>query len=237
MALPGLPRDASPARVLVVDDDTKVVELLSASLTFQGFDVDTAFDAAGGLRRARARRPNAMILDVGLPDMDGFEVLRRLRSAGINTPVLFLTDRDALQDRITGLNLGGDDCISKPFDLEELILRLGVVLRRVAGPASEHGPRLVFADIELNEDSHEVLKAGVPVSLGPTEFAVLRYFMLNVGTALSKQNIVDHVWPYDFAGKVNLVETYVSFLRHKVDREERLLHTLRGVGYIMRLPQ
>jgi two-component system, OmpR family, response regulator len=228
------------ARVLVVDDEANIVELLSVSLKFQGFEVATASNGAQALDRAREARPDAVILDVMMPGMDGFGVLRRLRADGIDAPALFLTARDSLQDKIAGLTLGGDDYVTKPFSLEEVVARLRVILRR-AGKGSGAEPRsarLTFADIELDEETHEVWKAGEPVSLSPTEFTLLRYFVINAGTVLSKPKILDHVWRYDFGGDVNVVESYVSYLRRKIDTgEKRLLHTLRGVGYVLREPR
>ncbi len=227
------------ARVLVVDDESNIVELLSVSLKFQGFEVHTAANGPAALDRAREVRPDAVILDVMMPGMDGFGVLRRLRADGIDAPALFLTARDSLQDKIAGLTLGGDDYVTKPFSLEEVVARLRVILRRVGkGAEEQRSSRLVFADIELDDDTHEVWKAGEPVSLSPTEFTLLRYFVINAGTVLSKPKILDHVWRYDFGGDVNVVESYVSYLRRKIDTgERRLLHTLRGVGYVLREPR
>src|ERR1700693_2206621 len=227
------------AKILVVDDETNIVELLSVSLKFQGFEVHTASSGPAALDRAREVRPDAVILDVMMPGMDGFGVLRRLRADGIDAPALVLTARDTLQDKITGLTLGGDDYVTKPFSLEEVVARLRVILRRTGrGMDQPRTARLTFADIELDEETHEVWKAGEPVSRSPTEFTLLRYFMINAGTVLSKPKILDHVWRYDFGGDVNVVESYVSYLRRKVDTgEKRLLHTLRGVGDVLRGPQ
>ena len=225
------------ARLLVVDDEPNIVELLSASLRFVGFEVATASNGLEGLTAARELRPDLLVLDVMMPGMDGFELVRRLRSEGIDAPVVFLTARDSTEDKVNGLTLGGDDYVTKPFSLEELVARIRTVLRRFdhAAPAQS---RLAFADIELDEETHEVIKAGELVSLSPTEFTLLRYFLQNVGRVLSKQQILDHVWHYDFAGETNVVESYVSYLRRKVDTTEpRLLHTLRGVGYVMRVPR
>lgn len=227
------------ARILVVDDEPMIVELLSVSLRFQGFEVASASNGSEGLDRARRFRPDALVLDVMMPGMDGFGMLRRLRADGIDAPVLFLTARDDVSDKVTGLTLGADDYVAKPFSLEEVVARLRVILRR-AGIADVRArtSRLRFADIELDDDTHEVWKAGVPVSLSPTEFTLLRYFMVNAGTVLSKPRILDHVWRYDFGGEVGVVESYVSYLRRKVDTgDRRLIHTLRGVGYVMREPR
>ncbi|MGW1743933.1 response regulator transcription factor [Nocardia sp. NPDC001965] len=227
---------APEARVLVVDDEAMIVELLTVSLRFQGFEVASAADGAQALDVARGFRPDALIVDVMMPGMDGFGLLRRLRADGIDAPVLFLTARDDIQDKVTGLTLGADDYVTKPFSLEEVVARLRVILRRAgaSAPARERS-RIRFADIELDDDTHEVFKAGEPVALSPTEFTLLRYFMVNAGTVLSKPRILDHVWRYDFGGEVGVVETYVSYLRKKVDTgPRRLIHTLRGVGYVMR---
>jgi two-component system OmpR family response regulator len=240
MAMPAAPEKAPEATVLVVDDETNIVELLSVRLKFQGFEVYTASNGSAALDKAREVRPDAVILDVMMPGMDGFGVLRRLRADGIDAPALFLTARDSLQDKIAGLTLGGDDYVTKPFSLEEVVARLRVILRRSGRGAVEESrsSRLTFADIELDEDTHEVWKAGEPVSLSPTEFTLLRYFIINAGTVLSKPKILDHVWRYDFGGDVNVVESYVSYLRRKIDTgEHRLLHTLRGVGYVLREPR
>ncbi|MCO4195025.1 response regulator transcription factor [Mycolicibacterium smegmatis] len=239
MAMPALPENVPEARVLVVDDEANIVELLSVSLKFQGFEVHTASNGAAALDKAREVRPDAVILDVMMPGMDGFGLLRRLRADGIDAPALFLTARDSLQDKIAGLTLGGDDYVTKPFSLEEVVARLRVILRRSGrGVEETRNARLTFADIELDEDTHEVWKAGEPVSLSPTEFTLLRYFIINAGTVLSKPKILDHVWRYDFGGDVKVVESYVSYLRRKIDTgEKRLLHTLRGVGYVLREPR
>ncbi|MFN8071875.1 MAG: response regulator transcription factor [Mycobacterium sp.] len=235
------PPVAPEGKILVVDDETNIVELLAVSLRFQGFEVHTATNGPAALDLAREIRPDAVILDVMMPGMDGFGVLRRLRADGIDAPALFLTARDSLQDKITGLTLGGDDYVTKPFSLEEVVARLRVILRRAGKAANDEdgsARRLKFADIELDEDTHEVWKAGEPVSLSPTEFTLLRYFVINAGTVLSKPKILDHVWRYDFGGDVNVVESYVSYLRRKIDTgEKRLLHTLRGVGYVLREPR
>jgi two-component system, OmpR family, response regulator len=239
MSLPATAQVKPQTRVLVVDDNANIVDLLSTSLAFEGFEVHTAADGATALDRARAIRPDAVILDVVLPGMDGFGVLRRLRAEGIDAPVLFLSARGGLHDKVTGLTLGGDDYITKPFSLEELVARLGVILRRTGtGRGGPRTARLAFADIELDEDTHEAWKAGEPVSLSATEFALLRYLILNAGTVLNKQKILEQVWRYDFAGGINVVESYISYLRRKIDTDDErpLLHTLRGVGYILREP-
>ena len=230
---------AAEARLLVVDDEPNIRELLSASLRYAGFEVATAADGQQALALADSFRPDLLVLDVMMPGLDGFGVVRRLRQAGRHTPVLFLTARDAAEDKVSGLTLGGDDYVTKPFSLDEVIARIRAVLRRTsAAQRATEAPRLVFADIELDEESHEVLKAGTLVSLSPTEFKLLRYLMANSGRVLSKAQILDHVWNYDFNGEANVVESYISYLRRKVDTTEpRLLHTIRGVGYTLRLPR
>ncbi|WP_067672577.1 response regulator transcription factor [Nocardia miyunensis] len=224
---------------MVIDDDAMIRELLTASLRFQGYEVQTAADGVEALDLARRFGPDALIVDVMMPGMDGFGLLRRLRADGIGAPVLFLSARDGVQDKITGLTLGGDDYVTKPFSLEEVIARLGVILRRAGyGTRDDDVSYLQVGDIVLDQDRYEVLKAGVPVHLSRTEFALLRYFMLNAGTVLSKVRILDHVWRNEFGGDSGgIVESYVSYLRRKVDTTEpRMLHTLRGVGYVLREP-
>jgi two-component system OmpR family response regulator len=231
--------ETAEARLLIVDDEPNIVELLSASLRFAGFDVATAPNGQEGLRVARDFHPDLILLDVMMPGIDGFEVVRRLSAEGRRCPVLFLTARDAVDDKVTGLTIGGDDYMTKPFSLEEVIARIRAVLRRTAA-ADDSGPppRLCFADLEMDEETHEVWKASRPVSLTPTEFNLLRYFLQNPNRVLSKSQILDHVWHYDFGGDANVVESYMSCLRRKLDRTEpRLLHTLRGVGYVLRLPR
>ena len=227
------------ARLLVVDDEPNIVELLSASLRYAGFDVATARSGTEAMRLAQEFQPDLLVLDVMMPGMNGFDVVRRLRSDGRRVPVLFLTARDSTEDKITGLTLGGDDYVTKPFSLEEVLARIRAILRRFA-VEQEQSPsaRRTFADIELDEDTHEVWKTGELVTLSPTEFKLLRYFMDNAGKVVSKAQILDHVWNYDFGGEANIVESYVSYLRRKLDTTEpKLIHTLRGVGYTLRLPR
>jgi two-component system OmpR family response regulator len=224
------------ARLLVVEDEPNILELLSASLRFAGFDVDTATSGSAAVSAAKARRPDLVVLDIMLPDFDGFEVIRQMRADGSRTPVVFLTARDATEDKIRGLTLGGDDYVTKPFSLEELTARIRAVLRRTAG-GDQAPSRLSFADLELDEETHEVYRAGRRVQLSPTEFKLLRYLMLNANRVLSKAQILDHVWNYDFRGDDNIVESYISYLRRKIDADQpRLIHTLRGVGYVLRKP-
>ncbi|HEX6968468.1 MAG TPA: response regulator transcription factor [Micromonosporaceae bacterium] len=224
------------ARLLVVEDDPNILELLTASLRFAGFDVRTVTSGKDALTVAAEHRPDLVVLDIMLPDLDGFEVIRRMREGGEHVPVIFLTARDATDDKIRGLTLGGDDYVTKPFSLEELTARIRAVLRRTA--TGEHQPsRLTFADLELDEETHEVYRAGRRVQLSPTEFKLLRYLMLNANRVLSKAQILDHVWNYDFRGDDNIVESYISYLRRKIDNvEPRLIHTIRGVGYVLRRP-
>jgi two-component system OmpR family response regulator len=237
MTAPATSTSTAPeARLLVVDDEPNILELLSVALRFSGFEVRTASDGQQALTVARSFKPDLVVLDVMLPEMDGFEVVRRLRGEGARVPVVFLTAKDATEDKITGLTLGGDDYVTKPFSLEEVVARIRAVLRRGTAQTPA-GSRLVFHDLELDEDSHEVWKDGEPVSLSPTEFNLLRYFMQNPGRVLSKAQILDHVWHYDFGGDANVVESYISYLRKKLDTgQPRLLHTLRGVGYVLRIP-
>ncbi|WP_262847950.1 response regulator transcription factor [Mumia quercus] len=228
----------APDRLLVVDDDASILDLLASSLRFAGFEVVTATDGRTALEQATTDPTlDLIVLDVMMPGIDGFEVVTRLRREHRDIPVIFLTARDAPADRVNGLTAGGDDYLVKPFSLDELVARVHAVLRRTRR-TREDGTVLRFADIEMDTDSHEVRKDGAVVDLSPTEFKLLRYFLLNSGRVLSKQQILDHVWNYDFGGDGNVVETYVSYLRRKVDTTEpRLLHTVRGVGYVLRRPR
>ncbi|MCL2396077.1 MAG: response regulator transcription factor, partial [Acidimicrobiaceae bacterium] len=194
------------ARLLVVEDEPNILELLAASLRYSGFEVVTAAAGNEAVHAAQRHRPDLIVLDVMLPDMDGFDVVRRLRGGGAQIPVVFLTARDSTEDKIRGLTLGGDDYVTKPFSLEEVIARIRAVLRRTRGDGSEPPPRLKFADLELDEDSHEVWRGGKQVQLSPTEFKLLRYFMGNANRVLSKMQILDHVWDYDFRGDTGIVE-------------------------------
>jgi two-component system OmpR family response regulator len=231
-------RESTEARLLVVEDEPNILELLSASLRFAGFEVATAATGFQALEAAKRQRPDLVVLDVMLPDLNGFDVAARLRSGEDRIPVLFLTARDATEDKVKGLTLGGDDYVTKPFSLEEVIARIRAVLRRARGgtpPAP--GVRMRVAGLELDSSAHQVWRDGERVQLSPTEFKLLRYLMTNVGQVLSKGQILDHVWNYDFQGDSGIVESYVSYLRRKVDSAEpRLIHTIRGVGYVLRLP-
>ena len=225
------------AHVLVVDDEPAITDLLATALRYMGYQVTTAATGFAALDAAASANPDLVVLDVMLPDIDGFEVCRRLRAARDFVPVIFLSARDSEDDRIAGFVRGGDDYVTKPFSLEELTLRIGALLRRVrAGKGeSEDAPRLRYRDLEMDEDRHQVWRASREVELSPTEFRLLRYLLLNPERVLSKQQILDHVWQYDFNGEDNVVETYVSYLRRKVDDvEPRLLRTVRGFGYVLR---
>jgi len=225
------------ARILVVDDEPNITELVSMALRYEGFEVAVAADGRSALARAATFRPDLMVLDVMLPDLDGFGVLRRIRADGQSVSVVFLTARDATEDKVNGLTLGGDDYVTKPFSVEELVARVRAVLRRSNGAASGGSGRLSFADLELDEDTREVWRGDERIELTATEFKLLRYLMLNARRVLSKAQILDHVWQYDFGGDANVVETYISYLRKKVDKvEPRLIHTVRGVGYTLRVP-
>jgi two-component system OmpR family response regulator len=226
------------ARLLVVDDEPNIVELLATSLRFAGFEVVTATTGSAAVTAVERYRPDLVVLDVMLPDVDGFVVLRRLRAGRDHLPVLFLTARDANDDKVTGLTLGGDDYVTKPFSLEEVVARIRAVLRRTQAGRDGRTPRLTVADLELDEDSHQVWRGEREVQLSPTEFNLLRYLMTNAGRVVSKAQILDHVWNYDFDGDANIVESYVSYLRRKLDDgAEPLIHTVRGVGYVLRAPR
>jgi two-component system OmpR family response regulator len=228
---------APEARLLVVDDEPSIRELLTASLRFAGFEVFPAADGAEALKLAEQHRPDLVVLDIMLPDLDGFTVTRKLRERGRDVPVLFLTARDDTSDKVTGLTVGGDDYVTKPFSLEEVVARIRAVLRRTGVGGQPDTGRLVFHDLEMDEDSHEVRRAGKLVDLSPTEFKLLRYLMLNPNRVLSKAQILDHVWAYDFNGEAGIVESYISYLRRKIDAiDPPLIHTRRGVGYVLRLP-
>ena len=225
-------------RILVVDDEPSISELISTSLRFVGFDVRTAANGAQALSMAEEFKPHAMVLDVMLPDLDGFEVCKMIRNEGVDTGVLFLTAKDGMEDKVKGLTLGGDDYMTKPFSLEELVARLRALLRRTGVDQIEvDDEKMRFADLELDEATHEVRRAGNLIDLSPTEFLLLRYLMINADRVVSKSQILDHVWQYDFRGDAGIVETYISYLRKKIDiYDPALIHTVRGVGYRLRLP-
>ena len=225
-------------RILVVDDETSISDLISTSLRFVGFDVRTAATGSQALAVAEEFKPHAIVLDVMLPDQDGFEVCRQIRNEGVNVGVLFLTAKDGMEDKVAGLTIGGDDYMTKPFSLEELVARLRALLRRIGVVEMDHDDEKIrFADLELDEATHEVHRAGNLLDLSPTEFLLTRYLLINSDRVVSKAQILDHVWEYDFRGDAGIVETYISYLRKKIDiYEPPLIHTVRGVGYRLRVP-
>jgi two-component system, OmpR family, response regulator len=223
-------------RVLVVDDEPNITDLVALALRYEGFTVKTAGTGREALRSVPEFKPELIVLDVMLPDIDGIEVLKRLAAEGRKSPIIFLTARDATEDKVHGLTVGGDDYVTKPFSIEELIARVRVVLRRHSADRADHTLRL--ADLELDEDAHEVRRDGEPIDLTPTEFRLLRYLLVNQNRVLSRSQILDHVWDYDFGGDPSVLETYISYLRKKIDSHEPpLIHTVRGVGYVMRPPR
>jgi two-component system OmpR family response regulator len=224
-------------RILVVDDEPNIVDVVSMALRFQGFTVETAGTGAEALAAVTAFKPHLIVLDVMLPDMEGFDVAQRLGAQRARVPIIFLTARDATDDKIRGLTLGGDDYVTKPFSLEELVARIRSILRR-SGLAEPESSRLTFEDIELDEDAHEVSRAGNNVELTATEYRLLRYLMLNPRRVLTRTQLLEHVWEYDFGGDARVLETYVSYLRKKLDiYGPPLIHTVRGVGYALRQPR
>jgi two-component system, OmpR family, response regulator len=227
--------DGNPINVLVVDDEAVLAEMVSMALRYEGWNIATAGDGTSALESARTQRPDVVVLDVMLPDMSGLDVLRKLREQNPQLPVLLLTAKDALEDRIAGLTAGGDDYVTKPFSLEEVVLRLRALLRRTGVTTEDSGAQLIVGDLVLNEDSHEVARAGEPISLTSTEFELLRFMMRNSKRVLSKAQILDRVWSYDFGGRSNIVELYISYLRKKIDSgREPMIHTLRGAGYVLK---
>ena len=228
--------ESAKQRVLVVDDEPSIVDAVATSLRYEGFEVDEAASGRDALASAQAKAPDMIVLDIMLPDLDGLEVTRRLRADGIRVPILFLTARDALEDKVAGLTIGGDDYVTKPFSLAEIVARIHAILRR-SGAERPTDARLRFADIEMDEESHEVWRAGQVIQLTATEFSLLRFFLLNPRRVLSKSQILDHVWHYDFGGDANIVETYVSYLRKKLDAAgPPVIQTIRLVGYALREP-
>lgn len=227
--------DGQPVTVLVVDDEPVLAEMVSMALRYEGWNITTAGDGSSAIAAARRRRPDVVVLDVMLPDMSGLDVLHKLRSENPGLPVLLLTAKDAVEDRIAGLTAGGDDYVTKPFSIEEVVLRLRALLRRTGVTTVDSGAQLVVGDLVLDEDSHEVMRAGEPVSLTSTEFELLRFMMHNSKRVLSKAQILDRVWSYDFGGRSNIVELYISYLRKKIDNgREPMIHTLRGAGYVLK---
>jgi two-component system OmpR family response regulator len=228
---------ADAHRILVVDDEPSIVEVLSMALRFQGFEVATAGTGEQALSAAAAFKPHLMVLDIMLPDMEGFDVARRLGAQRAEIPIIFLTARDATEDKIRGLTIGADDYVTKPFSLEELIARIRTVLRRT-GQAAPDSNRLEFEDVELDDDTRKVARAGKPIELTATEYRLLRYLMLNPRRVLTREQILNQVWDYDFGGDARVLETYVSYLRKKLDAHgPPLIHTVRGVGYALRAPR
>ncbi|MGX1793549.1 response regulator transcription factor [Microbacterium sp.] len=231
--------DGTPLRILAVDDEPMLTDLLAMALRMEGWEVRTAASGLEALQVARDFEPDALVLDVMMPDLDGMSVLRRLRESGNLVPVVFLTAKDAVADRIAGLTAGGDDYVTKPFSLEEVIARLRAVIRRSGqGQTEDEQSILRVADLSLNEDSHEVMRGDDEIELTATEFELLRFLMRNERRVLSKAQILDRVWSYDFGGKSSVVELYISYLRKKIDAGRTpLLHTVRGVGYMIKSPQ
>jgi two-component system OmpR family response regulator len=224
-------------RVLVVDDEPNIVDVITMALRYEGFEVAAAGTGAEAIAAVPAFRPHLMLLDIMLPDMEGFDVARRLADEGAGVPIVFLTARDATEDKVRGLTMGGDDYVTKPFSLEELVARIRTILRR-AGHAAGQSNRLTFGDLELDEDTREVMRDGRHIELTATEYRLLRYLMLNPRRVLTRAQLLDHVWNYDFAGDARVLETYISYLRKKVDNGgPSLIHTVRGVGYALRLPR
>lgn len=227
---------AETQRVLVVDDEPSIVDAVATCLRYEGFHVEEAVTGRAALAKAQESPPDLIVLDVMLPDLDGIEVTRRLRADGIHTPILFLTARDSVEDRVTGLTVGGDDYVTKPFALAEIVARTRAILRRT-DRSERKSSQLTFADLVLDEETHEVWRADTPIPLTATEFALLRFFMINPRRVLSKSQILDHVWHYDFGGNANVVETYISYLRKKLDAcGPPLIQTVRLVGYALREP-
>ena len=227
--------DGTPIRILTVDDEPSLIELLSMAMRYEGWDVHTAASGSEAVKVAREVRPDALVLDMMLPDFDGLEVMRRIRTEQPDVPVIFLTAKDGVSDRINGLTAGGDDYVTKPFSLEEVIARLRGLLRRSGATTVRPDTQIVVGDLILDEDSHEVTRAGEPIKLTATEFELLRYLMRNPKRVLSKAQILDRVWNYDFGGQANVVELYISYLRKKIDaNREPMIHTMRGAGYVLR---
>ena len=224
-------------RVLVVDDEPNILDVLTMALRYQGFEVETADTGEKALTAAAAFKPQLMVLDVMLPDMEGFEIARRLRDRRMEIPIIFLTARDSTEDKVRGLTLGGDDYVTKPFSLEEMVARIRTVLRRT-GQAEDESSVLAFEDLELDDDTREVTRGGAPIDLTATEYRLLRYLLLNPRRVLTRDQILNHVWDYDFGGDARVLETYISYLRKKLDAHgPSLIHTVRGVGYSLRAPR
>ena len=227
--------DGTPVRVLVVDDEVNIAELISMALRYEGWDISTAHTGNKAVRQAKECLPDAIVLDVMLPDIDGFEVLRRIRASQPDVPVLFLTARDAVEDRVAGLTAGGDDYVTKPFSIEELVARLRGLMRRAGARRMEATNVLTVGDLTLDEDSREVWRGSDEIVLTATEFELLRFLMRNQRRVMSKAQILDRVWNYDFGGQANVVELYISYLRKKIDHGRTpMIHTMRGAGYVLK---
>ena len=227
--------DGTPVRVLVVDDEVNIAELISMALRYEGWDISTAHTGNKAVRQAKECLPDAIVLDVMLPDIDGFEVLRRIRASQPDVPVLFLTARDAVEDRVAGLTAGGDDYVTKPFSIEELVARLRGLMRRAGARRMEATNVLTVGDLTLDEDSREVWRGSDEIVLTATEFELLRFLMRNPRRVMSKAQILDRVWNYDFGGQANVVELYISYLRKKIDHgRSPMIHTMRGAGYVLK---
>ncbi len=227
--------DGSPIRALVVDDEPALGELLATALRYEGWSVETSLTGYDAVRTAKSWEPDVILLDVMLPDLTGLEVLRRVRATSPSVPVLFLTAKDAVEDRVAGLTAGGDDYVTKPFSIEEVVARLRSLLRRSGATVAREDAVLTVGDLEMDEDSHEVRRGGQEIHLTATEFELLRYLMRNPRRVVSKAQILDRVWQYDFGGQANIVELYISYLRRKIDAGRApMIHTLRGVGYVLK---
>ena len=226
---------ANEPLVLVVDDEVNIAELLTMALRYEGWDIESAHSGRSAVAAAKEFAPDAIVLDMMLPDFDGLEVMRRIRTEQPDVPVIFLTAKDALEDRVGGLTAGGDDYVTKPFSIEEVVLRLRALLRRAGITTDDGDSQLVVGDLVLDEDSHEVARDGESVTLTSTEFELLRFLMHNPKRVLSKAQILDRVWDYDFGGRSNIVELYISYLRRKIDDgREPMIHTVRGAGYVLK---
>ena len=233
---PSLTRpDGSPLRVLVVDDEVNIAELLQMALRYEGWHISLAHSGREAVASAKDFAPDAIVLDMMLPDFDGMEVLRKVRAHSPEVPVLFLTARDSVEARVAGLTAGGDDYVTKPFSLEEVVARLRGLMRRAGATAVRNNAVITVGDLSLDEDSRDVARAGRPIDLTATEFELLRYLMRNPRRVLSKAQILDHVWDYDFGGQANVVEIYISYLRKKIDLDQLpMIHTKRGAGYVLK---
>ena len=227
-----------PRRILVVDDEPSIVDAVATALRYEGYEVSEARTGRDGLAAAQGDRPDLIVLDVMLPDIDGFEIARRIRADGLSIPILFLTAKDALHEKVHGFSVGADDYVTKPFSLAEIVVRVRAIIQRTHGALTSASRQLTYADVILDPDTHEVWRNGANVELTATEFKLLRFFLMNPCRVLSKSQILDHVWHYDFDGEANILETYISYLRRKLNQfGPSLIHTVRLVGYVMREAQ